>query len=256
MNALVEYSKIYEGIKPDMKIKAFIGDNSLGNTEFKNVTDTPVELTKPIEKNDPGRHTQAKIIRDGKGRFYYTVGMSYAPKELRKNNINAGIDVRREYSIERDGEWMLLKSPMKIKRGELVRVDLYVSIPAARNFLVVDDPVPGGLEPVNRDLATASTVDADKAKSDYAKDSWFFHYGEWSYYGMSRWSFYHKELRHHAARFYSEYLPAGNYHLSYTAQAIATGEFTVMPTHSEEMYDPDVFGKSAPALLNVEKIKD
>jgi uncharacterized protein YfaS (alpha-2-macroglobulin family) len=70
---------------------------------------------------------------------------------------------------------------------------------------------------------------------------------------MSRWSFYHKELRHDAARFYSEHLSPGNYHLSYTAQAVASGEFTVMPAHSEEMYDPDVFGKSAPAVLIVEK---
>ena len=45
---------------------------------------------------------------------------------------------------------------MQIKTGELVKVDLYVSIPAPRYFVVVDDPVPGGLEPVNRELATSS----------------------------------------------------------------------------------------------------
>jgi uncharacterized protein YfaS (alpha-2-macroglobulin family) len=251
MNALVEYSKIYESVKPDMNITALIDEDLLGSIEFRNMTDDPVAFKKPIEKDDPGKHTEAIIKKDGSGRFYYSVGMKYAPKELRTYNINAGIDVKKEYSVERDGKWILLKSPMKIKRGELVRVDLYVSIPAARNFVVVDDPVPGGLEPVNRDLATASTVDDEKAKSDYAADSWFFHYGDWSWYGMSRWSFYHKELRHHAARFYSEWLPPGNYHLSYTAQAIASGEFIVIPTHAEEMYDPDVFGKSIPAQLNV-----
>jgi uncharacterized protein YfaS (alpha-2-macroglobulin family) len=36
------------------------------------------------------------------------------------------------------------------------------------------------------------------------------------------------------------------------AQSIAPGEFSVLPTHAEEMYDPDVFGKSAPAWLRVE----
>ena len=41
---------------------------------------------------------------------------------------------------------------MRIKRGELVRVDLFVSLPTPRHFVVVDDPVPGGLEPVNRDF--------------------------------------------------------------------------------------------------------
>jgi hypothetical protein len=68
---------------------------------------------------------------------------------------------------------------------------------------------------------------------------------------MSWWNFYHKEQRHHAAIFYSDYLPAGNYHLSYVAQAIAPGEFGVMATHAEEMYEPDVFGKGSPAILKV-----
>ncbi|MCK5237130.1 MAG: hypothetical protein KAR06_09105, partial [Deltaproteobacteria bacterium] len=74
---------------------------------------------------------------------------------------------------------------------------------------------------------------------------------EWMGYGYSRWSFYHKELRHDSVRFYSEFLQGGNYHLSYTAQAVAPGNFIVMPTHAEEMYNPDVFGKGSPAKLNV-----
>ncbi len=37
-----------------------------------------------------------------------------------------------KYTVERNGEWILLKSPMEIKRGELVRIDLFVSIPADR----------------------------------------------------------------------------------------------------------------------------
>ena len=68
---------------------------------------------------------------------------------------------------------------------------------------------------------------------------------------MTFWSFYHKELRHHAAMFFSDYLPAGNYHLSYVSQAIASGEFAVMATHAEEMYNPEVYGKGVPASLKV-----
>ena len=134
-----------------------------------------------------------------------------------------------------------------------MRVDLYLSLPTARNFVVVDDPIPGGLEPVNRDLATTSNVDADKAEVPFAGASWWFHFNDWNEYGYSFWSFYHRELRHEAARFYSEYLPAGNYHLSYVAQAIALGEFTVLPVKAEEMYDPDVFGRGVPAVLKVER---
>ena len=116
---------------------------------------------------------------------------------------------------------------------------------------MVNDPVPGGLEPVNRDLATSSTVDADKGEFTPDGASWWFHYSDWSSYGVSRWSFYHREMRLDSVRFYSEYLTAGNYHLSYTAQAIAPGGFTAMPTHAEEMYAPDVFGKGVPGQLIV-----
>ena len=101
--------------------------------------------------------------------------------------------------------------------------------------------------------ATASEGDAEKGEFKRAASSYWFTYSDWRAYGYSRWSFYHQELRHHAARFYSEYLPAGNYHLSYVAQAIAPGEFHIGPLHSEEMYDPDVFGQGVPAKLIVEE---
>jgi uncharacterized protein YfaS (alpha-2-macroglobulin family) len=76
---------------------------------------------------------------------------------------------------------------------------------------------------------------------------------EWVDFGATFWSFYHKELRHNSARFYSEYLPAGNYHLSYVAQAIGSGEFVIPPARAEEMYDPDVFGLSAADRLVVSR---
>jgi hypothetical protein len=188
--------------------------------------------------------------------MYYTVRLTYAEKNETAKAVNAGIEVQREYHVERNGKWILLTNPMEIKTGELVKVDLYISIPASRYFVVVNDPIPGGLEPVNRDLATTSQLDADKADQQYATGSFWFRHQRWSEYADAFWSFYHKELRHHAAIFYSEYLSQGNYHLSYVAQAIASGEFTAMPTVAEEMYEPEVFGKSVPAILKVSRDAD
>ena len=53
-------------------------------------------------------------------------------------------------------------------------------------------------------------------------------------------------------RFYSERLAAGRYHLSYTAQAIAAGDFQILPLHAEEMYAPEVYGKGVAARLTIE----
>ncbi|HEX2768672.1 MAG TPA: hypothetical protein VHN12_05270, partial [Geobacteraceae bacterium] len=252
MNALIDYKRIYERDKPAMTVIASFDGERIGTAGFDSMTDPAREFERPLRPDDPGKQGVIKIERSGKGRLYYAARLFYAPKELRKDEINAGIELCREYSVERDGKWTLLASPMRIRVGELVRVDLYLSLRAARNFVVVDDPVPGGVEPVNRDLATASTVDADKGEVKRPKGSFWFRHNDWIDFGFSYGNFYHKELRHHAARFYSEYLPAGNYHLSYVAQSIAPGEFIVGPSHAEEMYDPDVFGKSAPAWLRVE----
>jgi len=253
MNALVDYSRIYEKESPDMTLRALLGKDMLGTTRFSDPRDKPVAFERPIRPDDPGRQTVLTLLREGTGRLYYAARLFYAPKALNMRAMNAGMEIHREYTVERDGSWILLESPMRLRRGELVRVDLYVSLPTARNFVVVNDPVPGGLEPVNRDLATASTVDAGKGDFQHAGGSWWFRYGEWSSYGVSRWSFYHQELRHDAVRFYAEYLPAGNYHLSYTAQAIAPGAFIVMAVKAEEMYDPDIYGRGVPAHLEVSR---
>jgi alpha-2-macroglobulin len=191
------------------------------------------------------------IDRQGTGRLYYATRLSYSLTDQAAKETNAGIEVHREYSVQRNGRWELLASPLNVKRGELVRVDLYLSLAAPRHFVVVDDPVAGGLEPVNRDLATASTVDADQTEFQAAGGSFWFKYSDWSEYGIALWSFYHRELLHEAARFYADYLPAGNYHLSYGAQAVAEGEFHASPAKAAEMYDPDVYGKSLPAQVSV-----
>ena len=253
MNALIDYSGTYEKDEPAMTIRTYFDDEELPSIEFTDLRDPAGEVERPIQSGDAGRGATVRIEGEGTGRLYYATRLFYSPIELKKDPINSGMVVRREYSVERDGEWVLLEDPIRIRTGELVRVDLYISLPAPRNFVVVDDPVPGGLEPVNRDLATASEGDAEKGEFKRSASSYWFTYSDWRAYGYSRWSFYHQELRHHAARFYSEYLPAGNYHLSYVAQAIAPGEFHIGPLHSEEMYDPDVFGQGVPAKLIVEE---
>lgn len=251
MNALASYSRVYENLKPDMTVTASLNGESFGKTSFDDLRDDPVTLEKPMTAENVGQKAEVQIERKGDGRLYHVTRLRYAPKSDFSKPVNAGMEVKREFSVERDGKWILLKEKDSIARGELVRVDLYLSVPAARNFVVINDPLPGGLETVNKDLATASGVDTDKGTFEAAGGSWFFKFSDWQGFNASRWSFYHKEMRHDQVRFYADYLPPGNYHLSYTAQAIAEGTFTRMPTLAEEMYDPDVYGKSVMGELDV-----
>lgn len=251
LGALVDYSQEYEEDSPHLSIRASLGGAAIGEAKLGALRDPPVTLIRPNGAADAGNKQELRIERSGTGRIYYAARLSFALIDRAAKATNDGIEVTREYSAQRAGRWELLSSPVHVNRGELVRVDLFVDVPAARNFVVVDDPVPGGLEPVNRELATASTVDADAGEFQAAGGSFWFKYSDWSEYGVALWSFYHRELRHESARFYCDYLPAGHYHLSYAAQAIASGEFSAAPTKAEEMYDPDVYGLSLPAQLAV-----
>jgi uncharacterized protein YfaS (alpha-2-macroglobulin family) len=224
---------------------------ALGSAQFNALREPPALISRPNGAADAGRKGTLHIDRQGTGRLYYATRLSYSLNDQAAKETNAGIEVHREYSVQRDGRWQLLASPLTVNRGELVRVDVYLSLPAARHFVVVDDPVPGGLEPVNRQLATASTVDADATEFQAAGGSMWFKYSDWSEYGIELWCFYHRELLHEAARFYADYLPAGHYHLSYGAQAMAEGQFSASATKAEEMYDPDVYGKGLPAQVTV-----
>jgi hypothetical protein len=85
--------------------------------------------------------------------LYYHVDLkSYSDKNI-FNNQNNGLEIHREYSVKRDGEWALAS---EFVPGDLVRVDLYVTAPAMRSFVVVEDKVPGALEPIDRNVRTSS----------------------------------------------------------------------------------------------------
>jgi hypothetical protein len=250
--AAIRYGKAFETQKPQLSFEALLDTQPIGQGKFESLSDKPIISEYHPQVSDVGRKTDLSVRKKGDGRLYYDTVLSYEPAEAGSDSINAGIEVHREYSIEHDGKWALVQSPVHVKTGDLVKVDLFVSLPSERYFVVVEDPVPGGLEPVNRELATSSEIDAQKGEDESTPGSLRSRYSDWKSFGLSRWSFYHRELRHDSARFYSERLSPGHYYLSYTVQAIAPGRFTALPAHAEEMYEPDVYGKSPTAMLEVE----
>ena len=169
-------------------------------------------------------------------------------------SVNHGISLQKEYSIWSGDEWHLVQSDFKAKLGDLVRVDLYVNAPSTRYFVVVNDPLPGSLEVLDTNLRTTSNSNVEKlnAKSDLS--SIWFNSNSWlefeTYYNKG---FYFQEIRKDSMRFYSEKLDNGQYHLKYIAQVIAPGSFYAMPSVALEMYNEDIYGKTAGYILNIQR---
>lgn len=249
--ALYRYSRQFEAKTPDLAIRASWHKRTLAEGTLKAFDAPPITGRMPLKESDAGKQEPITFVAKGEGRWYYTTRLHYQPATPPINPVLAGFEVHREYSVWRDKKWQLLRAPNKVKQGDLVRVDLFVSNEGARYFVVVDDPVPGGLEPVNRDLATSSMLMAEKAESKAAEGSRLTQ-KDWLPFQATQWSFYHRELRHDRVNFFADYLASGNYHLSYVAQVITPGEFTVPGAHAEQMYQPEVYGRSEPAKMVVE----
>ena len=59
------------------------------------------------------------------------------------------------------------------------------------------------------------------------------------------------ELRDDRVLFFVDQLPAGLWHDRYLARATTFGHFVVPPTRVEEMYEPEVFGRTGASEVTV-----
>jgi hypothetical protein len=48
-------------------------------------------------------------------------------------------------------------------------------------------------------------------------------------------------------------LSEGRHEFSYVVRATTAGTFRTAPAHAEEMYEPEVFGRTATAILEVKR---
>jgi hypothetical protein len=195
---------------------------------------------------------------EGTGRLYYEARLKYAKKELPKEPLDRGFFVKKTVRIVRPEELAAAASIIpkdsvsRFAGGDIVLADLVVVTPSPRQFVVVDDPLPSGLEPIDARLSTtASSLDVDAtgepARPD-GNDDRDDRIAKGEEYLSSS---VRRELRDDRALFFVEHLAAGMYHYRYLARATTFGTFVVPPTRVEEMYTPEVFGRSGAITVDI-----
>ena len=115
MNALADYAARFESAAPDIQVAVRLGGEEIGTAAFASVRDAPVTVARGVGAGDRGASSTLEIARSGTGRLYYAARMRYATASEARDAVNAGIDIRREYSVERDGRWALLGNPARVQ---------------------------------------------------------------------------------------------------------------------------------------------
>lgn len=229
--ALVDYTQAFESEPVQLDLRAQIDGKSIGEAQVR----AGAAATLHHELPAGGEHA-LQVMASGQGRAWQSTVLRYA-EPADAPPVSAGLGLSRRYAVRRDGRWQPLEEqPLRLTRGELLKVELELEVPAWMTYVVVDDPVAGGIEPLNPDLATTAGVDLDALGAD----------------GAYPWPFYHRELRFDAVRHYAEEVSQGRHRLVWVGQAVAAGEFAIDRPHAEQMYDPDVYANGAAARLIIE----
>jgi alpha-2-macroglobulin len=241
------YFNTYEKQTPDFVARLWLGDTYAGSSEFRGRTteihETLIPMTYVLSETATGGGSQDFIIsKEGPGRLYYRLGLRYAPTDLNLDPLDMGFVVQRRYeavddpadiSQGSDGVW-------HIKAGARVRVHITLVADNRRYHVALVDPLPAGLEIVNPALAVSqSAPQEDPATRRYG---WWW-WGTW---------YEHQNLRDDRAEAFTSLLWDGVYEYTYIARATTPGTFVVPPAKAEEMYSPEVFGRSGSDWVIVE----
>jgi uncharacterized protein YfaS (alpha-2-macroglobulin family) len=235
--ALDLYFQTYEKVTPDFVARVWLGNDYAGDHAFKGRTTEYAAIDIPMAEVATHDKQDLTIDKDGKGRLYYRVGMTYAPQSLKLDPADYGFVVERRYEgaddpsdVTRaaDGTW-------HVKAGARVRIVLTMVNENRRYHVALVDPIPAGLEPMNPALAVTGPIPTDPAEQKSRGAYWWW-YGPW---------YEHQNMRDERVEAFASLLWEGVHTYSYVARATTPGNFVVPPPKAEEMYMPETFGRGA-----------
>ncbi len=259
--ALDEYRKAQEAAKPDYVARVWLGGKQLMSTAMRGRSASAVG--QDVAASKLGSGSLLVFDKAGRGSLFYQARLRYAPLSLPSTSLDRGFYVQktlRRVSPE-DLRAALRTIPevgtKKFAAGDLVLADLVIVTPSPREYVAIDDPLPAGFEGVDAGLATtASWLDVpgsggepgrvscvgctDSADDAIASGRAF----------LSSW--YRREVRDDRVVFFVDHMAAGIYHYRYLARATTAGSFVEPPTKAEEMYTPEVFGRTAAMRVEVQ----
>ena len=229
--ALNRYFAAFEATDPDFVARVWLGDLYAAQHRFSGrSTDRALTLVPMAELLAVG-DSDLIVEKDGEGRLYYRLGLRYAPDDLNLDPLDRGFVVQRSYeAVDDPGDvWLDDNGAWHVLAGAQVRVNVTMVNDSRRTNMALVDPMPAGFESLNPALAVTGEIDNRRDGAD----SWWW----WTWYE-------HQNLRDDRAEAFSSYLWAGTHEYSYVARATTPGTFVVPPAKAEEIYAPEVFGRS------------
>jgi uncharacterized protein YfaS (alpha-2-macroglobulin family) len=242
LEALVEYYRRFEGERPDFTAVVTLANDTAVSELFRGRSTQAHTRTVPmaelLARGRSGDHLDLGFERRGTGTLHYMARLRYAPEDPAPPPVEQGFHIERAYAPAADEG----APATSFKAGELVKVTLAFELTKERRYVAVTDPLPAGLEPVESRFATTASDlagEADSAESRGWRDWW------------ERGGFDRVERHDDRVLLFATRLSEGRHVFSYLARATTAGSFRAGAARVEEMYEPEVFGRTGAAVIEV-----
>ena len=213
----------------------------------------PVTSDVPLTRLPLGQQSVLTFLRDftRAGRLYYVLNLRYQTPATEVDSLSRGIAVFHEYSALGDAS----KRIDRIRLGETVRVKVTVVAPKDLNYVVVEDLLPAGLEPIDLKIKTVdpklkAQLEEERRKAAGVREAFYGGCGApWSPWYFSPWQ--QANTRDDRVTLFADKLGEGFYEYIYYARATGVGDYWVAPAHAQETYFPEVFGRGDSSRFTV-----
>jgi len=240
-------SRRFESTEPNFTAVAKLGDAPMASARFQGrsteAKGTDVPMAKLLASAPAGTEQPLTFTRTGAGTLFYSARLRYAVDQLFQTGSDQGIRVARAYAPY--VETGTRPAATSFAAGDLVRVTLTLTLTKERRFVAVTDPLPAGFEPVESWFATSAATLAQAQDRGDAGGGWF----DW----WQRGGFDHVERHDDRVQLFATRLAEGRHTFTYVVRATTAGTFRTAPAHAEEMYEPEVFGRTATAVIDIRK---
>jgi alpha-2-macroglobulin len=247
LEALVDYYRKYEAETPNFTASIAVGGETLARGRFEGRSTEAVTRQIPMAdlaaRVPAGSDQPMTFEKQGAGTLFYTTRLRYAVDQLFQDNLDQGFLIERSYAPYEEGKDR--PSSTRFKAGDLVQVTLRFTLTKERRFVAANDPLPAGFEPIESWFATTAS-DLARAQDDQGEpDQRVFRW--W----WERGGFDHVERHDDHVALFATRLSEGVHEFSYIVRATTAGTFRTAPAHAEEMYEPEVFGRTSTATIEV-----
>jgi alpha-2-macroglobulin len=242
MESLVDFYRKYESEVPDFIATLDLGKENLVRETFKGrSTEAKTQqftMQQVLAKGTPGQKLPLVFTRDGVGTLYYMLRLRYAANVMHHQAMDNGFHVERTYALND------APAATSFKAGDLINVTLRIRNTKERRYVAITDPIPAGTEPVESWFATTATALAERTQNNEAGSSWAW---------WLRGGFDYVERHDDRVDVFATRLGEGEHIFTYLVRATTAGTFIAAPTHAEEMYEPEVFGRTATTVVEVKR---